>query len=379
MLGILVVLIWLGLILVWGGFWRADQRLVDVAGPKIWPEVVAIIPARDEAQTIGAVLAAHGRSVYPGRFRIIVVDDGSSDGTAEIAGAQSGAHPVTVIPAPDLPQGWSGKLNAVAEGLRYAANTAPEARYVLLTDADIEHAPQTLTRLVAIAEARGLAMVSLMARLDARGIWGGLLIPAFVFFFQKLYPFAWVNRPGHWMSAAAGGCMLIRRDVLEARGGIAMIKDALIDDCALGRLLKQGPPAAPVWLGLADREIVSLRDNRSLGSIWTMVARTAFTQLRHSWVLLVGAVLGMALVYLAPPVLFIAGAVSANLDWFTAGAAALGLMAFAYAPTLQLYGQPAWRGICLPIAALLYTAMTISSAIRHWRGSGGQWKGRTYP
>jgi hopene-associated glycosyltransferase HpnB len=249
----------------------------------------------------------------------------------------------------------------------------------LLTDADIAHAPETLTRLVAFAESHGLAMVSLMARLDARGFWGGLLIPAFVFFFQKLYPFPLVNRPGHHMAAAAGGCMLIRRDVLMARGGIAAIREALIDDCALGALIKRGPPAAPIWLGLADREVVSLRDNRSLGSIWTMVARTAFTQLRHSWLLLAGTVVAMAVIYLGPPVVLAVGLATASPAWIACGAAACGAMGLAYAPTLNLYGRGVWQAVFLPLAALLYTAMTFSSAVRHLQGSGGQWKGRTYP
>ena len=374
MLGAAVLLAWLVLLYGRGDFWRADQRLGDTSGPSEWPEVVAIVPARDEAATIGEVVRAHRASDYPGGYPVIVVDDGSSDGTDGIAQA-AGAH---VAAAPPLQAGWSGKLWALQAGIAAAAQLTPGARWLLLTDADIVHAPGTLRRLVALAEARELAMASLMARLDARGFWGGMLVPAFLFFFQKLYPFAWVNLPGHRVAGAAGGCVLIRRDALQAIGGFATIRGALIDDCALAARVKHEPPGRAIWLGLAEDEVVSRRDNRRLGTIWAMVARTAFTQLGHSALLLAGTLAGLALVFLAPPLLLVAGLAGAGWWAALAGALSCGAMVVAYAPTLRLYRRPAWHGLALPAAAALYGAMTLSSALRHWRGRGGAWKGRTY-
>lgn len=377
------LLAWLWLALMQGGFWRADQRLpvLGAAPDGGWPSVGIVIPARNEATTIAAVVAAHAASDYPGPVRLVVVDDGSDDGTgARAAAAGRGARfPVEVIAAPPLPPGWSGKLWAVNAGLAHLAETAPEARHILLTDADILHAPDTLRRLAAKAAAEDLALVSLMARLDARGIWGGLLIPAFIFFFQKLYPFPLVNDPRSPVAGAAGGCVLLRADALAAISGIAAIKGALIDDCALAAAVKTRAPRRRIWLGLADREVVSLRDNRSLGSVWSMVARTAFTQLGHSLWRLIGAVLGMGLVYLMPPIALVAGLAAGDGAAAALGAAAMALMAALYRPTLRLYHQPWLAGFALPVAAALYTAMTLSSAIRHWRGAGGRWKGRVYP
>jgi hopene-associated glycosyltransferase HpnB len=377
----LSVLAWLVLLVGRGGFWLADQRLpAALTPPPDWPEVVAIIPARDEAQSIGAVLASHAASEYLGKFSVIVVDDGSTDGTAEIAGgiAADSRRTIHIIHAPPLPPDWTGKLWALETGARAASSLAPGARYILLTDADITHAPDTLARLVAHSERQGLALASLMARLDARGFWGALLIPAFVFFFQKLYPFPWINDPSRGTAGAAGGCSLIRRDALTGIGGIAAIRGALIDDCTLAARVKHGPPRRAVWLGLAVDEAVSLRDNRTLGAVWTMVARTAFTQLRLSTLLLVGAMLAMAVTYLAGPLaLFLSPLHGDNLAG-NLGAIAWMLSAIAYLPTIRLYNRPVWEAAGLPLAALLYGAMTLSSAVAHWRGRGGAWKGRTY-
>lgn len=376
MIGGAVVFAWAVLLLLRGGFWRADQRLPrETAPPPVWPGVVAVIPARNEAATIAEAVRAHRASDYPGGYAVVVVDDGSEDETGALARA-AGAE---VVSAPPLPPGWSGKLSALAAGLEHVHRVAPEGVWLLLTDADIRHAPATLGRLVALAEGRGLAMASLMARLDARGIWGGLLMPAFVFFFQLLYPFPWVNRPQRRVAAAAGGCILLRRDALEAIGGVAAIRGALIDDCALAARVKHGPPGRAIWLGLAQDEVVSLRDNRRLGTIWAMVARTAFTQLRHSPWLLALTLVGLALVFLAPAALLVASLLGAGAWPAAAGALAMAAMVAAYAPTLRLYGRPWWQGLALPAAAALYGAMTVSSAIRHWRGRGGAWKGRTYP
>jgi hopene-associated glycosyltransferase HpnB len=375
MWALLILLAWIGLIFFWGRFWAADQRLSEAPQPEKWPSVVAIIPARDEADSIEAVVKAHNGNDYPGAFNLIVANDGSKDGTGEIARA-AGAK---VVDVPPLPEGWSGKLWAVNTGLKQAEQLAPDAEWVLLTDADILHRPGTQALLVAFAEAKGLDMVSLMARLDARGFWGGTLVPAFVFFFQKLYPFPWVNQPQHWCAAAAGGCILVQRKALTQIGGIPSFKDALIDDCALAARIKHGPPNCSIWLGLSNGEVTSLRDNRSLSSIWNMVARTAFTQLRNSLWLLLGSVFGMMFLYVGPVFAVGAGILTESAVTAGSGMLALSLMALAYRPTSRLYGQPWWALPGLLLAAPMYTLMTIDSAFRHWRGKGGNWKGRTYP
>ncbi|MFQ5958325.1 MAG: glycosyltransferase, partial [Alphaproteobacteria bacterium] len=241
-------------------------------------------------------------------------------------------------------------------------------------DADIEHGPAALRALVAKAEAERLGLVSLMARLRCEGGWERLLIPAFVFFFQKLYPFPWVNDPRRRTAAAAGGCMLVRRTTLAGAGGIDAVKDALIDDCALARALKE---RGPIWLGLATTTR-SIRAYAGLGGVWDMVARSAYAQLRHSALLLAATVAGMFVVYLGPPLATVAGAAAGEAVSAGLGLAAWALMAAAYTPTLRLYRQPPSAGVLLPFTALLYTLMTVDSALRHWRGEGGMWKGRTY-
>lgn len=368
------------------GFWRHEPRPSAARTLRDWPNVCVVAPARDEAETIAAVTRAHLSCDYPGALRVIVVDDASTDGTGDLARAQSnpprptGAGPRTldVISAPPLPAGWSGKLNAVAAGVAHAENVF-EARYLLLADADILFSPDTLARLVAKAETEGLSLTSLMARLDSRGPWASLLVPAFIYFFQKLYPFAAVNDPAAKTAGAAGGCMLVRAEALAAAGGLAAIKGALIDDCALAALIKSGPGGPRgVWLGHAGDAAVSLRDNRSLSSIWGMVARTAFAQLNRSWLMLIGCVLGMALIYLTPPFGALIGLIDGRTWLLLSAGAAWALMAITFAPTLRAYGKPLWLAAALPVAGALYTAMTVSSALDHARGAGGRWKGRTY-
>jgi hopene-associated glycosyltransferase HpnB len=368
---------WLFLLGFRHGFWRADQRLGDAPPPARWPAVTAVIPARDEAATIGRVVRALLDQHYPGALSVVVVDDNSDDGTAALAEqAAAGSDRVLLVEGQPLEPGWTGKLWAMHQGIAAARARWPETGYLLLTDADILHDPTNVRRLVAKATAEGRDLVSLMVRLHCASAVEKLLIPAFVFFFQKLYPFPAANDPEHPVAAAAGGCMLVRRQALEQAGGVAAIRGALIDDCALAAAIKKN---GPIWIGLAERT-ESLRPYRGLGDIWDMVARTAYTQLDHSLVNLLTTVLGMAVLYLVPPIALVWGAVAENVPLLAAGAAGFALMLIAYRPTWSLYARrlgPAF--FALPLAALLYTLSTVASALRHWRGRGGAWKGRTYP
>ena len=367
------LLFWVGVLILRGGFWRADQRLTD-STPDLnpWPGVVCVIPARNEAPTIGGTVKSLLEQDYPGPVSVIVVDDNSDDGTAQVANAAA-TKGLSVVTGKPLADGWSGKLWAVKQGLDAAEEIDADAAYVLLTDADITHDSESLRRLVAKAEVDGLNLVSLMVRLRCESLWEKLLIPAFIFFFQKLYPFPWVNDPARPLAAAAGGGMLIRRGALGHIGGVDSIRDRLIDDCALaGQIKKYGP----IWLGLSNK-VRSERAYGALSEIWEMVARTAFGQLGNSILALIGTVLAMSIAYLVPPIaasgVLGGGAVAALgvLTWW-------GLMGIAFWPTLILYGMPKAWSLLLPVAAFLFTLMTVSSAIRYWRGRGGAWKGRHY-
>lgn len=366
-LGLLALAIWIWLLAARGGFWLARDR-DDVAPPVEpvrWPSVVAVVPARNEAdviaQSIGSLLAQD----YPGAFRVVLVDDGSSDGTAAVARALAGEDRLTIPTGAKLPAGWTGKLWAQAQGAR-AAGT-PD--YLLLTDADIGHAPDNLRVLVARAEAGGHALVSLMAQLSCANRAERFLIPAFVFFFQMLYPFAWVSRPDRREAAAAGGCMLVRRSALEQAGGIAAIRAEIIDDCALGRRLKQ---VGPIRLSLT-RRATSLRPYGGVAEIGRMVSRSAYAQLHYSPLLLAGTVAGMVLTYLAAPALALFGSGWAQV----CGALAWLLMALSFQPMLRFYQvSPLW-GLALPLIGATYTLFTVQSALQVWRGKGGMWKGRS--
>ncbi len=370
--------IWAYLLCARGGFWRGAQG-DDAQAPSEgedapWPRVVAVMPARDEAEVIGASVGSLLRQDYRGRLSVIVVDDHSSDGTAaaarRAAAEGNGSDRVTVLSAPSLPDGWTGKLWAVHHGVSHAQSGSDPPDYLLLIDADIHYAEDTLTDLVRRGVGRRLLLTSLMARLHCQSFSERALIPAFVFFFQMLYPFAWVNRAERRTAAAAGGCMLVQRRALQAAGGIEAIRGELIDDCALARLLK---PHGPIWLGLSVR-VRSIRANASLSEIRRMVVRSAYAQLRFSPWLLAGTSAAMTVTYLAPPALAVLASGAPQL----LGALAWALMALAFQPTLRLYAlTPAW-GLALPAIAAAYMAFTLDSAYQHLRGRGGAWKGRIY-
>ena len=375
----LAVVIWLYLLWFHGNFWRADQRLgFEISGPRTWPGVVAVVPARNEAEAIGRSVTSLLAQDYPGEMKLIVVDDNSEDHTpalAEQAAAAAGAsHRLTLVRAETVPPDWTGKLWALAQGVRCAESLAPDAAFLLLTDADVEHDPANLRQLVAKATAERLDLVSLMVLLPCRSRWEKLLIPAFVFFFQKLYPHRRVNDPRAPAAAAAGGCMLVRREALAPAGGFEAIRGELIDDCALARAIKA---RGPIWLGLTETAR-GLRHYQGLKDIWDMVARTAYHQLRYSPLLLAATVAGMALAYLVPPLAAVIGSSLGDARVALLGIAAWLLMMRCYGPTLELYRRPWLSGLGLPVAALLFSLMAIDSARRHRLGVGGAWKGRTY-
>ncbi|MFG2021482.1 glycosyltransferase [Actinomadura geliboluensis] len=357
---------WLYLAFGHGAFWRTGPGLPDAPDPPEWPEVAAVVPARDEAAILPETLPTLLAQDYPGAFRVVVVDDGSSDGTAETA-ARLGAR---AVPARERPEGWAGKVWAMAEGVRAAGD--PDL--YLFTDADIAYAPGTVRRLVRAAAGERRELVSQMATLSVRTRWERVIVPAFVYFFAQLYPFRRVTRDGARTAAAAGGCMLVRRDVLEEAGGVAAIRGALIDDVAMGRLIKRAGGRCRLDL---SRDVVSRRPYPRLADLWMMIARSAYHQLRYSPALLAGTVLGLLLLYAVPPAATITGAVAADSTALVAGAVAWALMTLTYVPMLSFYGLSPLRALGLPLVALMYAAMTVDSARRHRAGRGGAWKGRT--
>ena len=366
--------IWLYLLLARGGFWRARERDdADLpASRAVWPAVVAVIPARDEAANVGAAIGSLLRQDYSGAFSIVLVDDDSRDGTAQAARQAAQAaqadQRLMVMRAQPLPKGWTGKLWAMKLGIEAASHVPQPPDYLLLTDADIVYSPDALRRLVARAQAGNFALTSLMVKLRCESFAERALIPAFVFFFALLYPFAWVNRADGATAAAAGGCMLVRPDALRQAGGIEAIRGALIDDCALAQALK---PHGPIWLGLTHH-VRSIRPYPRLGDIGRMVSRSAYAQLGYSPLLLAGTLAGLALTYLAPPMLalFASGMAQAlgALTWV--------LMALSFQPVLRFYRRSPLWGLALPAIALVYMAFTLDSAYQHVRGRGGSWKGR---
>ena len=376
----LSLVIWNLLLLFWGQFWLANQRLISSQQKlKFYPTVWAVVPARDEAEVISQSLTSLLNQEYSGSFFIVLVDDNSRDRTSEIARQTAERlgkiDKLKIISGQPLVQGWKGKLWAMQQGINYAQKQTQTADYFLLTDADIYHEQHNLEKLVNKAEIEDLDLVSLMVLLRCQSLWEKLLIPAFVFFFQKLYPFPWVNNPHKSIAAAAGGCILIGSQALLEIGGIAAIKDALIDDCSLAKAVKSQDKN--IWLGLT-KTTTSLRPYNNLKTIWNTIARTAFTQLNYSLLLLIITLIGMSIVYLAPPIYLLAGILIQN--WWLVSIATLTwlMMIIAYLPTLRLYNLSIIWALLLPAIAFLYTLMTIDSAIKYYQGKGGAWKGRTY-
>jgi len=361
-----------------GGFWRLREWLPRASPRRARPDVAVLIPARNEAATIAQTVESVLGQTYAGALRAVVVDDESEDATAAEARAGAeragAADRLTLVNGSTPPAGWTGKLWALEQGRRALEAEDAAPAFLWLTDADIVHAPDTLVRLVDHAESDQRDLVSLMVRLAAEGPWPRLAIPAFIFFFRKLYPFAWANDPHARTAAAAGGCVLLRRAVFERAGGFAAIRGCLIDDCALAKAVKRAG-GGRIWLGMADRS-TSLRPCRRLGEVWHMVARTAYAQLANNPLALLGTVVGMLVLYAAPPL--------AALTWPWHGESAVGGLglfawgasALAFAPTLRHYGVARAFAPALPLAALAYTLMTVDSARRYHLGRGALWKGR---
>jgi hopene-associated glycosyltransferase HpnB len=385
---LLAAVAWLYLLVAHGGYWRTGCRLPAGDGETRgaagdWPSVVAVIPARDEAAMLPETLPSLLAQGYPGEFSVVLVDDASADGTARVAESlgSAGGAVLKVIRGRPLPEGWAGKVWAMAQGVAAAG----ECDYLLLTDADIAFGTGALGELVRAAVTDDRALLSQMALLRADTGWEKWIVPAFVYFFAQLYPFRRVGRSRSRTAAAAGGCMLVRREALAAAGGLARIRGARIDDIALARLLKRPPVAARCWLGFSTA-VRSRRPYPRLALLWGMVARSAYTQLRYSPALLVGVVAGLAWLYLLPPVAAIGGlaALAAGAGTAAAWCAAAGLAGWAvqavtFIPLLRLYRLSWLRAPGLPLVALLYAGMTVDSARRHYLGRGGEWKGRTIP
>ncbi len=384
------LLAWPWLAFLRGMFWLTDVRLPALVnatdGERDWPSVAVLVPARNEADTIPDTLPTLLSQDYPGPFAVYLVDDGSDDGTGDVARAlgatAAGGDRLSVVDGQPLPESWMGKVWALQTGVEAAAAFAPD--FYLLSDADISHPPDSVTRLVGKALATSADLVSLMARLKVETFSDRLLLPAFVYFFAKLYPFRWSNDPESRVAAAAGGCVLLKREALERAGGFTAISGAVIDDCALAAAIKRS--GGKTWLGLTS-EVHSVRRYGTIAPVWDMVARTAYTQLRHSPVVLGGTVAGLALLYMAPPIA-LAGAVAlAALGkapevaavLALGGGAAWGLMAATFVPMLRFYRVTSLLAPALPVAGALYALFTVASALRHVRGRTGLWRGRSLP
>jgi hopene-associated glycosyltransferase HpnB len=368
---VLPLAIWLYLFFARGNFWQLHEEAVELKPLKRWPRVVAIVPARNEAETIGRAVTSLAKQDYPGEFYAIVVDDNSDDDTADLARRAAdecnASGRISTLPASELPPGWTGKVWAMNEGIAAAAGRAPD--YFWLTDADITHAPDILRRLVCQAEKDSLDLASLMAFLRVKSFPERLLIPAFLYFFLTVYPPNWVADPRSRAAAAAGGCILLRRSALDRIGGMSAVRSEVIEDCALARAVKQS--GGKIRLGLT-RSSVSLRGYNSFAEIRDLIARVAFTQLRYSVLVLLGALTGLLVTYLLPWVLFFAFPGEAWLAVDTS----IAMMAATFVVTVKFYGLSWPWALTLPFAALFYGYATCVSAVRYWLGRGGQWKAR---
>lgn len=364
--GFVPLVVWLYLLLFHKGFWLLRERdTIAVRDPDRWPAVVAVVPARNEADVIQRSIGSLIAQDYPGEFHIVLVDDQSDDGTGDLARALNSPR-LTVLSGALRSGGWTGKLWAMSQGSDHAR--AKTAVFLWFTDADITHSPENLSRLVARAQEGDKVLVSLMARLSCKTTAEHFLIPAFVFFFDMLFPFGAVNDPQSKVAAAAGGCMLARRTALEQAGGIVAIRHNIIDDCTLAQVMKR---QGPIWLGLTDRAL-SIRPYEHLVDIRQMVSRSAYAQLGYSPLLLTGTLLGLVLVYIAPVMtaLFAWGIsqLAGWLGWF--------IMAVMFQPILRFYRLPPLWGAALPLIGAFYAAFTLESAMQCWLGRGGIWKGR---
>lgn len=363
---------WIYLLTMRGGFWRFGRLCARVQPTQsIEGTIAVVIPARDEAEVIGTTILSLLNQSCASTVQIFLVDDHSSDGTADVArrAANDCGQPgkLTIVSGRALPRGWTGKLWAVHQGIDRALRLNPS--FLLLTDADIRHAPDNVATLIATAESGNYDLTSFMVKLHCRSLAEKLLIPAFVFYFFMLYPPQWIRDKRRSAAGAAGGCMLIRPVALQKAGGIEAIRDQIIDDCALARAVKRS--GGRVWLGVTP-DTMSTREYGSFGEIERMISRTAFNQLRHSPLLLIGSILGLAITYVAPVALVLSG----NTKLVALGAAAWTLMIIAYAPIVRFYGLPMIWALALPAAAVFYMAATLHSALKYWSGRGGEWKGR---
>jgi len=370
-IAVLPLAIWLYLFFARGNFWQLHEETAEIKPLKRWPRVVAIVPARNEAETIGLAVTSLAKQDYRGEFFAIVVDDHSDDDTVDLArkaAEECNANVrISIHSASELAPGWTGKVWAMNEGIAATTGRAPD--YFWLTDADIAHAPDALRRLVRQAEGDSLDLTSLMVYLRVKTLPERLLIPAFLYFFLMVYPPNWVAEPKTRAAAAAGGCILLRRCALERIGGIAAVRSEVIEDCALARAVKQS--GGKIRLGLT-RSSVSLRGYNSFGGIRDLVARVAFTQLRYSFLVLLGVLAGLFVTYLLPWLLFFAFPGEAWLAVDTT----IAMMAATFAVTVKFYSLSWPWALTLPIAALFYGYATCVSAVRYWLGRGGQWKGR---
>jgi hopene-associated glycosyltransferase HpnB len=367
--------IWVYLLTCRGLFWLPNVRLRVHPDPSPWPSVAVVVPARDEAAVLARTLPRLLAQDYPGPAQVILVDDCSTDGTADAAARVPGAQPLQVVGGSERPAGWVGKTWALEQGYEAAAGGDAPPEFLLFTDADIDHPPGSLRRLVSSAVSEKRDLVSQMAVLRTETGWEKVIVPAFVYFFSQLYPFRLVGRHRSRTAAAAGGCILVRREALERAGGIKAISGAVIDDIALARAIRRA--GGSLWLGYAT-DVRSIRAYPRLSDLWDMVARSAYTQLRCAPLALAGTLVGLLIIYEGWLGVFIAGVAGGNMMVVVAGAAAWALLTASYLPMVLYYRLHPWRALTLPVAAALYGAMTVDSALRHRRGVGAAWKGRTY-